>query len=184
MNIMFGFVGWLKRLRRKPEAAFHEAGHVIIAQRLLPRERIRASIDDRGGGGVPGDFVKKASLEQLYRISVAGVLAEARGSTGRSINLDEIEDFAINLCAWLTGKRSVLPVEIPVKGNVVIQAAWNKDDFFWLNEEPADLGQLTDASRWVGGQLNDQQVWNAITGLKEFLMKHGQYDSARDPLFI
>jgi hypothetical protein len=94
--------------QKRRRAAYHEAGHAVVAQGLDESIRLVATIDGEGAGEARIRFSPETKRETMFRVGVAGFLAEAKTAYGDlSRSRQHIAEMAQQVFLHLTGVEPV-----------------------------------------------------------------------------
>lgn len=75
-------------LEKRTEAAYHEAGHFVVACAAIPHVNAAATVGNLGHGDIWIEFPEGTTREAKLLVAVAGFLAEAKGIAEADISAD------------------------------------------------------------------------------------------------
>lgn len=174
------------------KSASHEAGHAVSARCLEDGVRFFATIDGNGCGIANIRFAPTTGRSTMFRIGVAGVLAEAKFDEKQEISLTkaDLARTAREIYEYVTGQRAV-----GEKGEFLVLVYFqdgtngrylsNLDDFHFVRGEIAKRTftfkqmlhadgiekSLLDAVKWVATQFRDEATWKQVCDATDELIE-------------
>jgi hypothetical protein len=160
------------------KSAYHEAGHIAVALHFDEEVIIIADLQDKENG-LAGISTAGFHDYEKYCIAVAGYLAEAKGMSGRDIDVDQCSLTINNVRTGLASGEPKFLIEVPLVGGGTLQAGCTRDDFVWRKGKydvarEFNRSLAEDVVKEVAARFNGA-CWRRVEEIATILKRTGKF---------